>query len=112
MRAPLPFLLLPLAACAPTAESFPADYADVWCERFEECSLGSFEDIYDGDMQECRTSMTDAFVEYAACDFDVEKAKVCLESVRNDTCGDLADGADGCGDVYVCDLGDTTMRRR
>jgi hypothetical protein len=104
--------LLSLSACAPTAEDFPEKFAASWCERTEECNRGTFEDVYDSDMQECESTWQDVFDRLVAeCDFDVTKARACLESVRNDTCGDLQDGGDSCGEVYSCDLGDIFQSR-
>ncbi len=108
---PLLILLPLLTACAVTAENFGERYADAQCERTQECDLGLFEDAYDDDFEECVTSWTAAWaVSAAECDFDKEKADLCLESLHNDTCGDLVDGADGCAEVFVCDSGDVAGR--
>ncbi len=108
---PLLFLLPLLTACAVTAENFAERYADAQCERTEECNLGLFEDTYDDDFEECVTLWTAPWAVYAAeCDFDKVKAELCLESLHNDTCGDLVDGPDGCAEVFVCDSGDVTGR--
>lgn len=111
MRAAASLFLLSLAACAPTAENFPMKFAAAQCDRTEECDKGVFEDQYDGDMDECEQSWITTYDAFTTCDFDVEKAKTCLESLHNDTCGDLEDGPEGCAEVYNCDLGDTLQRR-
>lgn len=108
MLALLPFLL-PIA-CLPTSEGFPERFALLSCVRMRECALGQFEADYDSDLAECEDAYLDQLERLSACDFDREAARDCLESVRNDTCGDLDDGADGCGqaleEVYRCDLYD------
>ncbi len=113
--------LLLLLACAPGVERFQSTYARLRCMRLEQCALGEFEDRYDGDDDECRLDFEDRIERYARCDFDSARARRCLESVRNDTCGDLEDGVDACGadfeEVFVCELedlmdeGDSPYRR-
>ncbi len=104
----LPLLLL--VSCLPSPEAFPERFARLSCLRMRECALGEFEATYDADLAECEDAQLDALEPRSACDFDREAARDCLESLRNDTCGDLDDGADGCGasleEVYRCDLYD------
>jgi hypothetical protein len=102
--------LLLFVGCLPSSEVFPEKYARLACLRMRECALGEFEATYDDDLAECEDAMLDWLEPRDACEFDREAARDCLESLRNDTCGDLDDGADGCGavleEVYRCDLYD------
>jgi len=73
-----------LAGCGMSAESFVKDYAKVSCQAYEHCSRASFVDAFD-DQEECREETEEYLDDLDVvddCDFDEEKARKCIETLR------------------------------
>lgn len=108
------FALLTLPGCALFAgeDTFTTDFAQVSCERMQDCYKANFEAEYD-DVAEC-VDEAEALAEdnedlYDDCDFDDDKAASCLAEMRANSCGDLLeDGVEDCAEVWDCD-GDTRL---
>lgn len=92
-------LALPLSGCYADIESFAEKGAKHWCTRLENCNRSAFEDLYDGDMERCRSDVHEAILDFddtkedLGCTYDAEDGKRCIQSarkVRND-CSDDAD---------------------
>lgn len=85
-------------------DTYPQQFASLYCNRLLECSRGYFEAEYDADMEDCVDDQVDRIEDYpSSCDFDDDEARDCLEKVQASTCGDLTeDYPKDCGKVYSC----------
>lgn len=97
-------LTLLLAGCflVVDEDTFPDQYASLFCNRMLECDRGHFEAEYDADMEDCMDEYVDAIEDVDSdCDFDDDEARDCLEKVQAATCGDLReDYPKDCEEVY------------
>jgi hypothetical protein len=102
--------LLSLLACFGTVneKNFIEKYSEALCTFEDECNRSAFLEEWD-DVDECvedsLDAIDDADLDLEDCDFDKDKAKDCLDTIKDATedcdAEDLAD-ADECGEVFDC----------
>ena len=102
------FLLSLLACSGVNEDSFPEKYSEAVCNLFAECSRADFLEEWD-DVDECAEDYIDIFEDgdvFDGCDFDKDKAKDCLDDLKDAAkdcdIDDLYD-SDDCDEVYDCD---------
>lgn len=87
-------LLLPLAACIPSAQSYLDDVQSTYCLRLSQCEPESFDARYDGlascvsDGDSQIAKATDCIVE-ACSTFDAGQGAAALASIRQADCSTL-----------------------
>ena len=103
-------LLAALFACSTVHETnYPNRYANAYCSYLEECKKAAFNDEF-SDRDDCVDEVLEDVDEdeLEACDFDVDKAKGCLESMKEakDECDPDELEDDDCTEVLTnCSVG-------
>jgi hypothetical protein len=103
-------LIAALLACSNVNESnYPDRYAEAYCGYLEECEGSAFNDAF-SDLDDCVDDFLDDVDtdELEDCDFDADKAKSCLESVKaaKDECDPDELDDDDCAEVFTdCSAG-------
>ena len=94
-----------LFGCAIPEEDFSETYGKNVCKRLKECDQGSYENSY-ADKQDCIDDWTDVgdlildAGDLFNQDYNEDKARDCISSMKDASCGDFSDGS------FECDLFD------
>lgn len=93
-------------SCGPDdPDEFREAYAEVWCDREEECALGEFQRHYSS-MDDCRLEVEDDPHLPGAdrCDWSEDVADRCLEYLHETDCAGFEwdEILERCGDVWSC----------
>ena len=94
-----------LFGCAIPEDDFPETYGKSVCKRLEECDQGSYENQYDdrADCVDTWSGLADDFLGFADAldqDYNEDKARDCISSMKDASCGEFSDGS------FECDLFD------
>ncbi len=102
--------LLTLFACfgGVNEKNFVESYSEALCTFDFECNKAAFLEVFD-DVEDCvddsLDAVDDADLDLEDCDFDKDKAKECLDQIKDATedceAEDIAD-ADECAEVFDC----------
>lgn len=107
MLATAALAMLALPSCI-TEGNVEKKLANTFCDRYEECARGDFEEDYtsqndcvetesDGDLASC--------FEEAGCEFQADKAAECRRAASSASCEDFTNGEyldEGCDEIYDC----------
>ncbi len=94
-------LTLSLVACTITEDDFPAEYAETWCDRYEECEADDFERVWE-DQESCQDDIDAAaelwldFADLGGETYDESKGYDCVKEVRQADCSDIGDNDVSC----------------
>ncbi len=101
--APLAALLV---ACTISEDDFPAEYAETWCDRAQECDPDGFEDLFGDDVEQCEELNGDAaevwldLADLAGETYDEGLGYECVRDTKKASCDELEDGDVDC-DVWT-----------
>jgi hypothetical protein len=101
------FFAVAWCGCGPDdPDEFEAAFADVWCERQEQCALGDFERDWTS-MEECVADRADdphLPDDDQGCDIDDDGVDRCLEYLRETDCAGFEgkEIEEACRDAYAC----------
>lgn len=104
-----------LTACI-TEQNVDNKFARTWCDRYQECDRGDFEERYTS-YGDCVDSNSDGefvgidfecFTE-AGCEFQPDRAAACRAAAAEATCSEFTNGEylDDCQDIWICSDGQT-----
>ena len=94
-------LALFLVACTISEDDFPAEYAETWCDRYEECEADDFDSIW-GDQESCQDDIDAAaelwldLADLGGETYDESKGYECVKEVRQADCDDIEDNDVSC----------------
>jgi len=92
----------------PTEESWPEDYAQVYCSYALSCETSQFWYRYDGS-EDCRYEISENVEDAMSwCAFSLDDAIVCMDMLAHDSCKELGENFeqvwDACSNACTLDL--------
>ncbi len=90
-----------LVACTIEEDDFPVEYAETWCDRYEECEPSRF-DSWWGSQEDCQDDVaaaTELWLDLADLGgetYDESKGWECVQEVKKADCADIEDGDVSC----------------
>ena len=100
------FLFSFLTGCSLSQETFQAESIDVICALLIECYADEAVEFFEFESQDdCILALQDRLEPTVDCVYDPEKAQICLNEKRDDTCESFSfdDPSDACDEALICE---------